>query len=183
MAELWDDLLSCLKLRRLVTADAADDAIFEGENLHLSYHRLFGGQLLAQFVTAASLTSPGKAVKSLHTLFPREGLSEEPVRYEVTRHHEGGTFATLSVIARQSKGVIATASVSMHTVEAGRSLQAVAPVSHAPETDHRVELGLIPWETRSAVSLELRSGHPAHAHRSFPARPPVPSAMTAAFPG
>jgi acyl-CoA thioesterase-2 len=179
VADLWDDLLSCLKLRELVQEDAADDMIFEGENLHLSYHRLFGGQLLAQFVTAASLTSPGKAVKSLHALFPREGLPEEPVRYEVTRHHEGGTFATLSVVARQSKGVIATASVSMHTVEGGRSLQAVAPVSHAPETEHRVELGLIPWETRSPISLD--SPEVAAAEYSLWMRTP-PTGPELAFP-
>jgi len=47
VADLWDDLLACLKLRELSPAPAA---VFEGENLHLSYRRLFGancGQLTA----------------------------------------------------------------------------------------------------------------------------------------
>ena len=163
MADLWDDLLSCLELRDVTDASAreASALVFQGDNLHLSYHRLFGGQLLAQFARAASLTAPGKAVKSLHALFPREGLSDEPVRYEVTRHHEGGTFATLAVVARQSKGVIATASVSMHAAEDGRDLQTIAPVKELPEADSQVELGLIPWETRSAASLDSpEAGHP-----------------------
>ena len=163
VADLWDDLLSCLELRDVTDAAARDDSalVFQGDNLHLSYHRLFGGQLLAQFAAAASLTAPGKAVKSLHALFPREGLSDEPVRYEVTRHHEGGTFATLAIVARQSKGVIATASVSMHAAEDGRDLQTIAPVKELPEADAQVELGLIPWETRSAASLDSpEAGHP-----------------------
>ena len=163
MADLWDDLLSCLELRDVTDATAreASALVFQGDNLHLSYHRLFGGQLLAQFAGAASLTAPGKAVKSLHALFPREGLSDEPVRYEVTRHHEGGTFATLAIVARQSKGVIATASVSMHAAEDGRDLQTIAPVKELPEADSQVELGLIPWETRSAASLDSpEAGHP-----------------------
>jgi len=163
VADLWDDLLSCLELRDVTDASAreASALVLQGDNLHLSYHRLFGGQLLAQFAGAASLTAPGKAVKSLHALFPREGLSDEPVRYEVTRHHEGGTFATLTIVARQSKGVIATASVSMHAAEDGRDLQTIAPVKELPEADAQVELGLIPWETRSAASLDSpEAGHP-----------------------
>lgn len=153
MADLWDDLLTCLELRELSPAPAA---VFEGDNLHLSYHRLFGGQLLAQFARAAALTCPGKTLKSLHALFPKEGRSGEPVRYEVERHHEGGTFATLTIIARQPAGVIATASASMHTLEDGLAKQGVAPVPDVPGGEHQVDLGLLPWETRSADSLDSR---------------------------
>ena len=153
MADLWDDLLTCLKLRELSPAPAG---VFEGENLHLSYRRLFGGQLLAQFTRAAALTCPGKTVKSLHALFPREGGSGEPVRYEAQRHHEGKTFATLTIVARQSGGVIATAAVSMHAAEDGRAGQDVAPVPDVPGPEHQVDLGLLPWETRSAQDLDSR---------------------------
>jgi acyl-CoA thioesterase II len=84
VADLWDDLLTCLELRELSRpgrAREAGSAVFEGDNLHLSYHRLFGGQLLGQFTRAAMLTCPGKTVKSLHALFPQEGQPGEPVRY------------------------------------------------------------------------------------------------------
>lgn len=155
MADLWEDLLACLELRDLTPpSPEARSAVFEGENLHLSYHRLFGGQLLAQFTRAAALTCPGKTVKSLHALFPKEGRSGEPVRYEAEKHHEGGTFATLTIIARQSANVIATASVSMHAIEDGRVQQDVAPVAGAPDTEPQVDLGLLPWETRSGASLD-----------------------------
>jgi acyl-CoA thioesterase len=157
VADLWEDLLTCLELRELTPPlPEARSAVFEGENLHLSYHRLFGGQLLAQFTRAAALTCPGKTVKSLHALFPKEGRSGEPVRYEVEKHHEGGTFATLTIIARQSANVIATASVSVHAIEDGPVQQDVAAVTGVPDAEPQVELGLLPWETRSAASLDAR---------------------------
>lgn len=143
MTDLWNDLLTCLELR---PAPSAPEPVtgFEGPNQHLGYHRLFGGQLLAQFVRAAALTCPDKAVKSLHAQFPREGLTHEPVRYEVTRHREGGTFATLTIVARQTPGVIATASVSLHAEEAGLDQQSDFEVPSVPGPEHDVDLGLIP---------------------------------------
>ena len=154
--DLWTDLLGCLDLRPLADASAS----FEGPNLRLSYHRLFGGQLLAQFVRVAALTCPGKTVKSLHVLFPREGRSEELVRYEAERHHDGGTFAALTILARQARGVIATASVSMHAAEEGISRQAVAPVPPVPGAEQRIDLSLLPWDTRSDADLDSRESAP-----------------------
>ena len=155
MPDLWPDLLDCLDLRRV------QPSVYEGRNQRLSYHRVFGGQLLAQFVRAACLTCPSKTVKSLHVLFPRAGRTEEPVRYEVTCDHEGGSFATLTVIARQTRGVVATASVSMHAAEDGRAYQSVPGVPALPGPQHRVEIDLLPWETRSAADLDSPEPAPA----------------------
>jgi len=161
VAELWDDLLACLDLGEPVADPAFEGTAlkgtaFEGKNLPLDYHRLFGGQLLAQFAVAAAASCPGKSVKSLHALFPREGTAAEPVRYEVARHQDGRTFATLGIVARQSKGVIATASVSLHAPEDGRAIQAVAPVEDTPADSGPVEIGLLPFETRTAARLDAR---------------------------
>src|SRR5262249_13603581 len=153
--------LACLDLAELPEREGWAGKTFEGRNLHLEYHRLFGGQLIAQFARAAALTCPGKAVKSLHVLFPREGAASEPVRYEAERHHEGGTFATLAVTARQeTRGVIATASVSMHAIEDGRVLQTVAPVTDTPGAARDAHLALLPFEARSAISLEAAAAAP-----------------------
>lgn len=152
MTDLWSDLLTCLDLDPL--PQQADGTRFEGRNQQLTYHRIFGGQLLAQFVRAASLTCQGKAVKSLHVLFPRAGHSEEPVRYEVQRLHEGGTFASLSIVASQTAGVVAAASVSLHAVEEGLAHQTTAPVPAVPAAEHGVQLDLLPWETRSLADLD-----------------------------
>jgi acyl-CoA thioesterase len=55
--------------------------VFEGANQQLNYHRLFGGQLLGQFIRAACLTCPDKTVKSLHAVFAQEGRADDPVHY------------------------------------------------------------------------------------------------------
>ncbi|MGW1027940.1 acyl-CoA thioesterase [Streptomyces sp. NPDC002577] len=175
MSDLWSDLLDCLGLRALPSPPPQPDTdgagtqplspqsprlVFEGPNQQLSYHRLFGGQLLAQFVRAVQLACPGKAVKSLHVLFPRAGRTDETVRYEAERLHEGSTFATWSVVARQRSGVVATASVSMHSAEDGPDHQTVAPVTALLPPEKRVELGLLPWETRVSADLDSPAAQP-----------------------
>jgi acyl-CoA thioesterase II len=167
VAELWDDLISCLDLGEVAEDGAAGGTAsegtasggtaFEGKNLPLDYHRLFGGQLLAQFAVAATLASPGKTVKSLHAQFPREGKADEPVRYEVAKHSDGRSFASLTILARQSKGVIATASVALHAHEDGRAFQSVAPVREVPAGSEQVEIGMMPFETRTSVDLDARA--------------------------
>ena len=87
--------------------------------------------------------------------------ADEPVCYEVTRHHDGRSFATLSIVATQSKGPIGTASVSMHVAEDGPALQAVEPVGPVPGPEHEITLGLIPLETRAAADLNaITTGPP-----------------------
>jgi acyl-CoA thioesterase-2 len=185
-ADLWRDLLACLELRRRSPGTgggpegAADE--FDGRNQALPYHRLFGGQLLAQLVRAAALACPDKAVKSLHALFPREGRAAEPVRYGVKRQHEGRAFATLTITARQSHGVLAAASVSMHAAEDGPDRQAVPAVPPVPGGQHPAGLDLIPWETRSTADLDARQAGPAELElwmRTPPVAPELAPALVA----
>ncbi|TDV49827.1 acyl-CoA thioesterase [Actinophytocola oryzae] len=177
MADLWSDLLDCLDL-----VPAAAAGTFDGRNQQLTYHRVFGGQLLAQFVRAAALSCPGKAVKSLHVVFSRAGRTDEPVRYEVTRHHEGATFATLSVLARQAGGVVATASASTHAGEDGLDRQTAAAVPTVPGTEHRLELDLLPWDTRSLADLDATAAGTPEVDlwmRTPPTEPDLAPALTA----
>lgn len=159
MRDLWSSLLASLDLRPS-TGPAGTGQEFEGDNLQLAYRRLFGGQLLAQFARAAGLACPGKTVKSLHVLFAKEGLPTEPVRYVVHEHHQGRSFATLTVVARQSDAVIASAAISMHAAEDGPELQTVADVGELLTAEYKVAYDLIPWETRSATDLEAASAAP-----------------------
>ena len=155
MPDLWFDLLACL------TFDVDSSVTrLTAQNQHLDYHRIFGGQLLAQFIRAASLASPEKIVKSLHAVFPREGRADEPVVYDVVRHHEGRSFSTLSITATQAKRPIGVASISMHVSEDGPDRQTVERVGEVPGPDHDVDLGLIPWETRTAADLNATSTGP-----------------------
>jgi acyl-CoA thioesterase len=89
---------------------------------------VFGGQLLGQFIRIASLICPGKAVKSQHSVFAHEGRADEPIRYEAVRHHEGRSFATVAITARQRRGIVATSSICMHAAEDGPEHQSVEQV-------------------------------------------------------
>src|SRR4029453_4478531 len=68
-------------------------AVVEGHNLHNDSPRVFGGQILAQVLTAAADASPDKSVKSLHILFPREGDTSKPMRYRGANQQDGRPFA------------------------------------------------------------------------------------------
>ncbi len=158
MPDLWTDLVCCLNLDPAPTETAATE--FEGRNQQLEYHRLFGGQLLGQFVRAAALTCPGKTVKSMHVVFAREGRADEPVRYPVLRQHEGRSFATLTVTAQQSRGVLATAAICLHTPEGGPDRQFSEPVPPLLPAHRQVRIDLIPWETRTSDDLDSTATGP-----------------------
>lgn len=166
MPELWSDLLGCLDLRPVPSGGTGEDRAgddvteFEGRNQQLEYHRVFGGQLLGQFIRIAAMTCPDKAVKSQHSMFAREGRADEPIRYQATRHHEGRSFATVSITARQSRGVVATSSICMHAQETGPERQSVDDIPAVLGSEHQVPLDLIPWETRAAVDLNTTATGP-----------------------
>ncbi|AGB24779.1 acyl-CoA thioesterase [Mycobacterium sp. JS623] len=162
MPDLWSDLLACLDLRSVPSEDTAEDGVaeFEGRNQRLEYHRVFGGQLLGQFIQIASAICPDKSVKSQHAVFAREGRADEPIHYLATRQHEGRSFATVTITARQSRGVIATSSVCLHVIEDGPQRQSVDEVPALLGPEHQFALDLIPWETRAAVDLTATTTGP-----------------------
>ncbi len=181
MLDLWTDLLGCLDLQP--ASDSPDDAdvtAFDGVSQQLDYHRVFGGQLLGQFIRVASLACPGKTVKSLHAVFAREGRATEPVRYRSTRQHEGRSFAALTITAHQPHAMLASAAVSMHVSEDGPESQDCEPVSTLLDEAHRVELDLIPWETRCADDLGAAATGPPRLE-VWMRTPPVDVALAPAL--
>ncbi len=133
---------------------------FDGRNQQLDYHRVFGGQLLAQFLRIASAICPDKDVKSEHAVFTREGRADEPLRYQATRQHDGRSFANVTITARQSRGVVATSSICMHAPEDGPEHQSIDEVPDVLGAEHRLTLDLIPWETRATVDLNVTTTGP-----------------------
>src|SRR5262249_49744777 len=85
---------------------------------------LYGGQIVAQGLRAASLTvDDGFLVHSLHAYFIRRGDPGEPIRFEIDRVRNGRSFVTRNVIARQSVGAILSMSASFQVAEAGPAIQ------------------------------------------------------------
>jgi acyl-CoA thioesterase II len=157
MAFDLEDLLAVLVL------DPGDDGL-QGRNLDIGYHRVFGGQILAQTLCAAAATSPDKTVKSMHVLFPREGDTAEPMQYRVSSLQAGRTFGTSEVIAHQAARVTAAALVSLHVHEEGLDRNDTPPPVGTPTDAAPTDLDMVPWETRlvDAVDLADRGTGPAH---------------------
>lgn len=161
MPDPWRDLLACLDLTATTAPAAQGDGVeYQGRNQQLDYHRVFGGQLLAQFLRIASLTYPDKAIKSQHAVFTTQGRAAEPIVFAATRHHEGRSFAALTITATQGHGVVATSSICMHANESGPEHQEVEPVPPVLGPEYDLRLDLLPWETRATVDLNTTATGP-----------------------
>ena len=98
--------------------------------------RLFGGQVLAQGLRAAIHTVPTeRPVHSMHAYFIRPGSPDEPIRYEVERLRDGGSFSTRQVVARQSSGAILNLSVSFQVREVEADVQLARFPDDVPPPD------------------------------------------------
>eukprot|EP00928_Gymnodinium_smaydae_P052605 TRINITY_DN3661_c0_g1_i2.p1 TRINITY_DN3661_c0_g1~~TRINITY_DN3661_c0_g1_i2.p1 ORF type:complete len:350 (+),score=36.16 TRINITY_DN3661_c0_g1_i2:54-1052(+) len=80
---------------------------------------VFGGQIIAQSLVAASGTidDPALKVHSLHTYFVRPGDNTTPALYYVRRVRDGHSFATRQVTVQQRGDVIFEALISFHRDE------------------------------------------------------------------
>src|SRR5205823_772873 len=100
---------------------------FVGTGPRYPWGGLYGGQIVAQALRAASLTvHHAFRAHSLHAYFIRTGDGDEPIRFEVDRTRNGRSFVTRRVEARQSVGAILTMSVSFHVDEDGPQVQTAA---------------------------------------------------------
>jgi acyl-CoA thioesterase II len=98
--------------------------------------RLFGGQVVAQALRAASLTvAADRPAHSLHSYFIRPGTTDEPIRYEVERLRDGRSFSTRQVVSRQSGGAILNLSVSFQVVEDEADAQLASLPASVPSFD------------------------------------------------
>ena len=70
---------------------------------------VFGGQLLGQMIVAASASSPGKSVRTLHTIFARAARVSAATELAVEPIHGGRSFASANVSAWQGERLCARA--------------------------------------------------------------------------
>jgi acyl-CoA thioesterase-2 len=119
---------------------------------------LYGGQIVAQALRAASLTvEPAYRLHSLHAYFIRLGDASEPIRLEVDRIRNGRSFATRRVVARQAVGAILNAESSFQRPEPTVALQTVA----MPEVPDAESLDRDSWTDtfdRAVVPAAATSG-------------------------
>ena len=99
---------------------------FVGTGPQYPWGGLYGGQIVAQALRAATLTAESEfRPHSIRAYFIRPGDHLEPIRYEVDRIRNGRWFLTRRVVARQAIGAILNAECSFQRSRAATDLQTV----------------------------------------------------------
>ena len=105
--------------------DLLDLEVIE-QNLFRGYHpkgrtrRLFGGQIIAQALTAATRTvAEGRLPHSLHAYFLRPGDPALPALFEVERIRDGRSFTTRRILVIQNGKAIFNMDASFQIPEKG----------------------------------------------------------------
>ncbi|WP_298530745.1 acyl-CoA thioesterase II [uncultured Algibacter sp.] len=113
-----NDLLNLLILEKV------DDCKFDGVSKTVGSPVVFGGQVLAQAVNAASRTVTNQRIlHSLHAYFLEAGNLSTPITYTVSIIRDGGSFSVRRVTANQNDSTIFILAASFHKVEDGYNHQ------------------------------------------------------------
>ncbi|BDZ56239.1 acyl-CoA thioesterase [Agromyces marinus] len=113
-----DGLLSTLRLTD--TGARTDEDIFTGPSQWMPLGRVFGGQVLAQSVIAATNTVPDdRPIHSMHGYFLRPGDVAHPITFAVDRIHDGRSFSTRRTQAFQNSLPILSLIASFQTRDEG----------------------------------------------------------------
>lgn len=118
----------------LLHVEQLDTCLFRGLTPPGRTRRVYGGQVLAQAMNAATRTvDPERRVHSQHAYFLRPGDPAHPIIYEVDPIRDGKGFSTRRVVARQHGRAIFTTALSFQLPEEGLSHQEPMPEVPAPE--------------------------------------------------
>ena len=140
--------------------------LFRGQNDASTPH-VFGGQVLAQAISAAYHTVAGdRILHSLHSYFIRAGDWNRPIVYDVERIRDGKSFTTRRVLALQDGRAILSMDASFQTEKTAwntrerpqrsRSLKIFAAITTA--------IGSLPSSTRALGALPFAT-RPSRAGR------------------
>ncbi len=128
------EMISALNLTDAGGARTRED-IFTGPSQWMPHGRVFGGQVLAQSLVAATRTVEGRPVHSLHGYFLRPGDIELPITFSVDRLRDGRSFSTRRVQAYQKGEPIFSMIASFQETDPGLEHQDEFPLDiPAPET-------------------------------------------------
>ncbi|MGH1548552.1 acyl-CoA thioesterase [Leifsonia poae] len=126
MTEPLDSLLTALDLTD--TGARTSEDIFTGPSQWMPLGRVFGGQVLAQSIVAATRTvEPDRAIHSMHGYFLRPGDVNFPITFSVDRIHDGRSFSTRRTQAYQNGLPILSMIASFQTEDDGFEHQDAMP--------------------------------------------------------
>jgi acyl-CoA thioesterase II len=154
MSASLEQLVGLLALERI------DEDLFRGQSEDLGWHRLYGGHVLAQALSAAQQTvDPARRVHSLHSYFLLSGDVSVPIIYHVDRIRDGGSFTTRRVVAKQKGRPIFHLSASFQTLEKGFEHQdempnVCSPDDLGPDADELAKRAPGPFDFRPCEPME-----------------------------
>lgn len=160
-----DPVASLLAVLDLSSSGArTTEDIFTGESQSMPLGRVYGGQVLAQSIVAASRTlPPGRSVHSMHGYFLRPGDSSEGITFAVDRIHDGRSFSTRRTQAYQDGVPIFSMIASFQDEDPGLEHAAPMPedIPHPedlPDLEEQL-LGLHPMSKRMFTDRPLDVRH------------------------
>jgi acyl-CoA thioesterase-2 len=121
------------ELLQLMELEPLEVNLFRGESRDIGTARVFGGQVLAQSIIAASRTVDEGSIHSLHSYFLRAGDAEAPIVYYVERNRDGRSFKSRRVVAIQHGRPIFTLAASFQLEQEGVDHQFEMPDVPMPE--------------------------------------------------
>ena len=118
----------------LLDLEVIEDNLFRGKQPDTLMQRVFGGQVAAHALVAASRTVPERyVVHSLHSYFLRPGDTASTIVYDVDNLREGRSFATRRVLARQHGRPIFAMTANFQIPEDGLEHQDTMPDVPKPD--------------------------------------------------
>ena len=158
------ELADCLDLLDL---EPIETNLFRGVSPPAGWRRVYGGQVLAQALTATARTMEDQhPPNSLHGYFLRAGGPAIPIFYSVDRIRDGKSFTIRRVVAIQRGAAIFSMAVSFHVDESGLThsvpMPAVPGPDDVPPQPHHAHQPL-EFEKRSQP-IEMRFVEPYGEH-------------------
>ncbi|MFK7970930.1 MAG: acyl-CoA thioesterase II [Bacteroidia bacterium] len=116
-------------LTELIRLEKLEENLFRGVSKDIGSASVFGGQVLAQALSAAAQTmdDPDRLPHSLHGYFILPGDMRIPIIYQVQRTRDGGSFSTRRVTAIQHGKAIFHLAASFQKEEEGHDHQNTMP--------------------------------------------------------
>ena len=116
---------------------------------------VFGGQLLAQAIFAASRADEAKELKSLHTVFARAGATDQPLDVDVDVMHTGRAFASATVTFSQGGRVCCRSLALLNAPEPDLIRHQPDPPDVGAPTDAKASAHANWWEVRTVGGADI----------------------------
>ncbi|MCU0311112.1 MAG: thioesterase family protein [Acidimicrobiales bacterium] len=145
-----DDALAALDL------EVVGDDRYRARNMDSPGQVVFGGQILAQVIMAASRSAGGKDVRSLHTVFARGGRLDADLEIAVEALNDGRAIGSSTVTVSQGERTVSRSLVLTSIEEADLVRHAdPMPDVDGPEASPASAHGEGWWEIRTVGGVDI----------------------------